>query len=91
MTFSILEMCLSIAIVAIVKRNVTTDTTEDEAKNTCPVPDDAPEDSVVQTVPAWNTVFVISAVFNLIFGTIYVIFGTDKVQPWNDSEPKKVR
>ncbi|XP_063878458.1 sialin-like isoform X1 [Scylla paramamosain] len=44
-----------------------------------------------QTVSAWNTVFVISAVFNLIFGTIYVIFGTDKVQPWNDSKPKKVR
>ncbi|XP_063878492.1 sialin-like isoform X5 [Scylla paramamosain] len=43
-----------------------------------------------QTVSAWNTVFVISAVFNLIFGTIYVIFGTDKVQPWNDSKPKKV-
>ncbi|MPC17303.1 putative inorganic phosphate cotransporter [Portunus trituberculatus] len=44
-----------------------------------------------QTMPAWNTVFVISAVFNFIFCTIYVFLGTDKVQPWNDSEPKKLR
>ncbi|XP_045138963.1 sialin-like isoform X2 [Portunus trituberculatus] len=42
------------------------------------------------TVSAWNTVFVIAAIFNVIFCTIYVIFVTDKVQPWNDSEPKKI-
>lgn len=47
MIFSAMEVCLAIAIVAIVKRNVTTDITEDEAKNVCPAPENAPEDSVV--------------------------------------------
>ncbi|XP_045101269.1 uncharacterized transporter slc-17.2-like [Portunus trituberculatus] len=54
MTFSIMEVYLSIAIVAIVEKNMTTDTTEDEAKNTCPIPEDAPEGSVVVSDYDWS-------------------------------------
>lgn len=47
--------------------------------------------SLQQTVPAWNTVFLLSAVFNLVFCTVFLVFGTDKVQPWNYPKPKKER
>ncbi|XP_066974665.1 putative inorganic phosphate cotransporter isoform X2 [Macrobrachium rosenbergii] len=40
-----------------------------------------------QTLSAWRTVFGILAVSYFIGGLAYMIFGTDKVQPWN--EPKK--
>lgn len=42
-----------------------------------------------QTIRAWNTVFMISAALNIFFCSIFVIFGTDKVQPWNDSQAEE--
>lgn len=44
-----------------------------------------------QTVSAWSTVFLISATFNLVFCTVFLIFGTDRVQEWNNPKPGKVR
>lgn len=42
-----------------------------------------------QTVTAWNTVFLLSAAFNLVFCTVFLVFGTDKVQPWNYPKQRK--
>ncbi|XP_045138893.1 LOW QUALITY PROTEIN: sialin-like [Portunus trituberculatus] len=41
-----------------------------------------------QTLKAWNTVFIISASFNVFFCSIFVIFGTAKVQSWNYPQPR---
>ncbi|XP_066974703.1 putative inorganic phosphate cotransporter [Macrobrachium rosenbergii] len=41
-----------------------------------------------QTLSAWRIVFGISAVAYFIGGSAYLMFGTDKVQPWN--EPKTI-
>ncbi|KAK4292125.1 hypothetical protein Pmani_035084 [Petrolisthes manimaculis] len=41
-----------------------------------------------QTLRAWNTVFVIGAVVSSIPATHFLIWGTDKVQPWNEPTPK---
>ncbi|XP_066974260.1 vesicular glutamate transporter 1-like [Macrobrachium rosenbergii] len=40
-----------------------------------------------QTLSAWRIVFGISAAAYFIGGSAYLMFGTDKVQPWN--EPKR--
>ncbi|XP_066974710.1 putative inorganic phosphate cotransporter [Macrobrachium rosenbergii] len=40
-----------------------------------------------QTLSAWRIVFGISAVTYFIGGSAYLMFGTDKAQPWN--EPKR--
>ncbi|XP_066974650.1 putative inorganic phosphate cotransporter [Macrobrachium rosenbergii] len=37
-----------------------------------------------QTLSAWRIVFGISAVAYFIGGSAYLMFGTDKVQPWNE-------
>lgn len=39
-----------------------------------------------ETLSAWRTAFLIAAVLYIIPGTIYLIFTTEKVQPWVKSE-----
>ncbi|XP_066974264.1 sialin-like [Macrobrachium rosenbergii] len=39
-----------------------------------------------ETLSAWRTAFLIAAVLYIIPGTIYLIFATEKVQPWVKSE-----
>ncbi|KAK3853809.1 hypothetical protein Pcinc_039667 [Petrolisthes cinctipes] len=41
-----------------------------------------------QTLRAWNNVFMIGAVISIIPATHFLIWGTDKVQPWNEPTPK---
>ncbi|XP_071515761.1 sialin-like isoform X3 [Panulirus ornatus] len=43
-----------------------------------------------QTLHAWRTVFIITAVTNVICATVFTLFGTAKVQPWNELKDKEV-
>ncbi|EDS26083.1 sodium-dependent phosphate transporter [Culex quinquefasciatus] len=36
----------------------------------------------------WRNVFLISAAIYVVSGTIFIIFGSGKVQKWNDVKPK---
>ncbi|XP_071515767.1 putative inorganic phosphate cotransporter isoform X8 [Panulirus ornatus] len=42
-----------------------------------------------QTLHAWRTVFIITAVTNVICATVFTLFGTAKVQPWNELKDKE--
>ncbi|XP_049859695.1 sialin-like isoform X1 [Schistocerca gregaria] len=43
-----------------------------------------------QTRTAWNTVFYVSAGIGVATYLIWLVLGTDKVQPWNDPPPEAV-
>ncbi|KAK3890384.1 hypothetical protein Pcinc_005668 [Petrolisthes cinctipes] len=43
-----------------------------------------------QTLRGWSTVFVTGALIGIVCTTQYMIFGTDKVQPWNESNKGKI-
>lgn len=44
-----------------------------------------------QTLRAWKTVFVTGALISIVCTTQYIIFATDKVQPWNEPKGKIIK
>lgn len=43
-----------------------------------------------QTLPQWRTVFYMTCGVLVVTNAVFVIWGSGKVQPWNDTRPKSI-
>jgi len=44
-----------------------------------------------QTIEQWKKVFIVSAAFCSLTGIAFLIFGSSKLQKWNNEEQKDVK